>query len=96
MTIVAILTVRKSAKDKFIEYERNAARIMARYGGRIERSVTIPGADEVYREVHIVTFPDADGLNRYQADPELETLAADRAEAVVHTDLLVGEDEPLY
>jgi hypothetical protein len=43
LTLVAILTVRKAAANKFREFEQHAAQAMRAHGGRIER--TIVGED---------------------------------------------------
>jgi hypothetical protein len=98
MTLVAILTVRKSALDRFREFERHAAAVMATYGGRIERTVVVVGDEvaEVLKEVHVVTFPSEQAFAAYRSDARLRELAPLRDEAVVHTDVLTGEDGPRY
>ncbi|MCB9564073.1 MAG: DUF1330 domain-containing protein [Kofleriaceae bacterium] len=100
MTVVAILTVRAAEAAGFRAYEREAARVMARHGGRIERTVVAPGGgdDATFREVHVVTFPDAAAFAAYRADPDpaLAALAPRRAAAVIATELLVGADGPDY
>jgi hypothetical protein len=42
--------------------------------------------------VHIVTFPDRAAFERYRADPEIATLAAQRAEAIQETTYWIGAD----
>jgi uncharacterized protein (DUF1330 family) len=98
LTLVAILTVRCAARDDFRAFERRAAAVMARYGGAIARAVVIPprGGEEVFREVHVVTFPDEGALRAYQADPELKAAAHLREASVVATELMIGEDGPDY
>jgi uncharacterized protein (DUF1330 family) len=97
MTIVAILTVRRAALDRFRAYEKAAARIMTRHGGGIERTIVVDdGAGDTLREVHVVGFPSVAAWNAYRADPALAALAADRAAAVVATELLIGEAGPDY
>ena len=98
VTLVAAMTVRPEAAEAFRTYERRAAAMMARYGGAIERVIAIP-ADEPggpFREVHVVTFPDADAWAAYRADPELADAAEHRASVVLHTEVLVGVDGPDY
>jgi uncharacterized protein (DUF1330 family) len=92
ITLVAILTVRKDAVEKFREYETRAAGIMTDYGGRIERTVVVaPDASpEVVKEVHLVTFPSAEAFAAYREDERLVQAAELRNEAVVHTEILVG------
>ncbi len=98
MTLVAILTVRKSAADTFRAYEKRAAAVMARHGGRIERTVVVGGdsATELFKEIHVVTFPTEEAFAAYRNDERFRELARLRAEAVIHTELLVGEDGPSY
>lgn len=98
MTLVVILTVRSEALDMFRAFEAKAAVVMARYGGAIERTVVIPseGAGDLLKEVHIVTFPDERALSAYQADARLQEVAHLRAASVVRTEVLIGEDGPVY
>jgi hypothetical protein len=98
MTLVVTLTVRRDARARFVEFERAAARILERHGGAIERTVVVDGdgAAEVFREVHIVSFADAAGFAAYRADPALAALAPLRAEAIVATEILSGEEGPDY
>jgi uncharacterized protein (DUF1330 family) len=98
VTLVVILTIREGALEELRAFETSAARVMAKHGGSIERSVVIssphPGADA--REVHVVTFPDAAAYAAYRADEALVALAPLRARAIVSTEVLVGEDGPDY
>jgi uncharacterized protein (DUF1330 family) len=98
MTLVAILTVRRAAVETFRTFERRAAAVMMKHGGRMERTVVVDGdsASEVFKEVHIVTFPSEHALAAYRSDAELRELGSLRESAVVHTDLLVGQDGPSY
>lgn len=95
MTLVVILTVRREAAEAFAAHEREAARVMARHGGAIERTVVVPGDDPaVFREVHVVTFPDDAALTAYRADPAMAAVAHLRAASVIATEVLVGHDGP--
>jgi uncharacterized protein (DUF1330 family) len=98
MTLVVILTVRRRALDSFRAFERRAATVMARYGGRIERTVVVDPdpSTELLKEVHVVTFPDDDALERYRNDAELAAALPLREASVAATELLVGEDGPEY
>ena len=98
VTLVATMTVRPEAAEAFRTYERRAAAVIARYGGAIERVIVVP-ADETggpFREVHVVTFPDAAAWAAYRADSELADAAGLRASAVLHTEVLIGTDGPGY
>lgn len=98
MTLVVILTVRKDAIGQFRSFESKAAVVMARHGGAIERTVVVPIAehDDLFKEVHVVTFPGADAFSAYRQDRSLEEIAHLRSEAVVETEILIGEDGPDY
>jgi uncharacterized protein (DUF1330 family) len=98
MLLVVTLTVRPGALDAFRAFERQAARIMARHGGAIERAVYIPPAQPgaPSQEVHLVSFPSPEALAAYRADPALQALASLREAAVLHTEILTGEEGPRY
>ena len=98
ITLVAILTVRKEAIEKFRAFESHAAGVMKNYGGRIERTVVLlpDGSPDVIKEVHIVTFPTEEAFAAYRQDEELARAADLRNQSVVHTELLVGVDGPTY
>src|SRR2546422_155164 len=98
MTLVAILTVRRAAIDKFRQFEKHAVQVMAKHGGRIERTIIVSAdrTSDVIQEVHVVTFPDEKSFAAYRNDDRLRELAHLREEAVVHTDVLIGEDGPTY
>ena len=98
LVLVALLTVRSEAVKQFRQFENRAATVMTRYEGRIERTIVIgpERSSTTFREVHIVTFPNADAFAAYHSDPELESLAPLREAAVVSTELLQGEEGPVY
>jgi hypothetical protein len=98
MTLVAILTVRRAALAEFRTFERHAAAVMARHGGRIERTVVVTpdGPSEVVKEIHVVTFPSAAAFEAYRADERLREMVELREASVVHTEVLVGEAGPDY
>jgi hypothetical protein len=90
MVVVAILTILPGRVDAFHEFEAEAARVMARHGGGIERAIFVPG--EPAREVHVLRFPSPEAFAAYRADGELAALAPVRAACVSATLVLVGED----
>ncbi|MGK3997749.1 hypothetical protein [Sorangium sp. So ce1024] len=98
MTLVVILTVRCDALDAFRAYERQAAAVMARYGGAIEQTVvTAPDSGGIcLKEIHLVTFPDEQALSAYRRDGELAAVAHLRDASVVETEILRGEEGPDY
>lgn len=94
LVLVATLTVRREARSAYRQYEAAAVRIMSPHGGRIERVIELDGEEsaETFREVHIVTFPDAAAFDAYRADPEITALAALRKSAIVSTEILRGRN----
>jgi uncharacterized protein (DUF1330 family) len=98
MILVATLVVKPDAVEAFRDYERRAAAIMERHGGRIERAVTLRpnGEDQFFREVHVVFFPDEAALNSYRDDPEFKALAPLRESCIAATEIRYGEPGPDY
>jgi hypothetical protein len=98
MTLVVILTVRRDQVSAFRAFETQAAIAMAKYGGAIARTVAItPEPDaEAFKEVHIVTFPDARAFEAYRGDAELAAWKHLREASVVDTQVMIGEDGPDY
>jgi len=86
LTLVVALFVHPGRDAEFAQFEEQAADIMRRYGGRIERRISIASASESDpTEVHVVTFPDSAALDRYQRDPDVVALADVRARAIRRT-----------
>jgi uncharacterized protein (DUF1330 family) len=100
MYILVRLWIRKGREADFEAYERKMCRIMARYGGAMEITIrpgeVSVGASEAPSEVHVLRLPSHDRYEAYRRDPERQTLSADRAAAISHTDVLVGEQGPTY
>jgi uncharacterized protein (DUF1330 family) len=82
----------------FEEFERNAARIMAQHGGRIERAIRITADNDPDApfEIHIVSFPDHAAFESYRNDPETQALAGVRAQLIARTELFFGADATSY
>jgi hypothetical protein len=98
MLIVAILTVKTDAAASFHAFEKIAVGVMGRYGGSLERNVVVlpkPGED-TFREVHVLRFPSPDAFAAYKSDPEIAKALPLRNTAVVQTEILTGEEGPLY
>ncbi len=94
VTLVVMLFLNEGHESDFEQFESSAAEIMRRYGGAIERrirSASRPDPGEPY-EVHIVTFPDQQSLDRYRKDPDLQQLADLRAKSIHHTVVWQGAD----
>ena len=96
MTVVALLTVRLEQLAAFHAYERAAAAIMARHGAAIDRVIVLAPDGEHHREIHIVSVPSPAAWDAYRADPTLVARSADRAAAIVSTEVWIGADAPPY
>ena len=98
VTLVAALYIHPGREAEFEQFEAAAARIMARHGGAIDRRIRIARAagENLPHEVHIVSFPDDESLQRYRADPELQGLAELRARAIRETVLWMGRELPEF
>jgi uncharacterized protein (DUF1330 family) len=86
--------VNAERRADYEQFEREASRIMARHGGRIERRVaTLPEAKatcDAPDEVHLVTFPSVESFEAYRTDPALTELGELRARAIRRTVLWHG------
>ena len=100
VVVVVRLFVRPGRETDFRRFETEAARIMARHGGRLERAIrptaTAPADAPLPDEIHVVSFPSAEALAAYRADAELAGLAALRESAIARTELVVGDEIPRY
>jgi uncharacterized protein (DUF1330 family) len=97
-----ILTIRlwlnTSDTAAYEDFERTAARIMAKHGGRIERVIRINTSDDPDApfEIHIVSFPDHAAFDSYRNDPKTHALAELRAQVIARTEIRFGTDVTSY
>jgi len=90
---IVSLWIHPGQEAAFDAFEREAARIMARNGGRIDSAVRIDtgGAGDRPFEVHVVSFPDRAAAESYATDPETMELAQKRAQIVARSEALDGQ-----
>ena len=98
--VVVRLWIHRGREAEFEAYERKVSRIMARYGGIIERAIRTapasdPGSDEPF-EVHVLRFPSRERYDAYRDDAERRALSGERAGIIAKTDSLVGTSGPIY
>ena len=98
--IVASLWIHAGRVAEFEAYERNAASIMRRHGGVVERAIrvappSVETTDQPF-EVHVVSFPSQAMFDAYRADAELKALAGARETAIAKTSIVVGSSGPDY
>jgi uncharacterized protein (DUF1330 family) len=98
LTIVAALYIHAGYEAEFEQFETQAASIMRRYGGAVERRIGFANAagDENPHEVHVVTFPNEQSFERYRSDPDLLALADLRNRAIRKTTIWRGQDLPEF
>ena len=99
IVLLVELFVHPGRGAEFRRFETEAARIMRRHGGRIDRVIkptaAAPGA-ALPHEIHLVSFASAAGFEAYRADPELRALAPLRESAIARTEVTVGIDGEPY
>ena len=98
ITLVVALFVHPNRNAEFESFETQAAEIMSRVGGRIERRIACSAKDDPSApdEVHVVTFPDVNSYNRYRESSEIKALASLRAVAIRKTVVWRGTELPLF
>jgi uncharacterized protein (DUF1330 family) len=98
--IIVRLWIHRGLDAEYEAYERKVSRIMARYGGVIERAIRTSsasddGSDKPF-EVHVLKFPSQDLYDAYTNDAERRSLSGERAGIITNTDILVGTSGPTY
>jgi uncharacterized protein (DUF1330 family) len=102
-SLVVSLWIRPGQEEAFEAFEREAARRMARHGGRIDAAVrTAPkgaatGPDEATAyEVHIVSFPDKAASDAYANDPQTVAAREKRTAIIAQTIVMPGSEAGPY
>ena len=97
VTLVVHLYLDPDRRTEYESYEAAASRIMARYGGRIERRIGVRAdGKETPDEIHVVTFPSAISFAEYARDSESESLCAQRERVIRRTMIFHGADLSLF
>lgn len=97
MIVVALLTVHRAELARFRAYETVAIARARAHGGALERVIELAEPDPArHRELHVLRFPDAAAFAAFRADPALAAWQADRAAAVIATEVWTGVDGPAY
>lgn len=98
--ILVRIWIHKGLETEFEAYESKVSRIMARYGGVIERAIRTSAASQEGSnepsEVHVLKFPSRDLYDAYLDDTERRSLSGERARIVTNSDTLVGTPGPAY
>jgi len=97
--LVVRLFINVGRKAEFQQFEREAARIMQNYGGRIEKAIRpmiSEQKDALPHEIHIVSFPSMKHFEEYREDSDLSKLKTLRQSAITRTEIIIGEENKLY
>ena len=102
-SLVVSIWIRPGQEAAFEAFEHQAARRMAKHGGRIDAAVrTAPkgvatGPEEATAyEVHIVSFPDKAAADSYANDPETLAIREERAAIISLTMVVPGREAGPY
>jgi len=97
--VVVSLFIHPGREVEFRQFETEAARIMQKYGGCIERvirpTVSVPSEPRPY-EIHFVSFPSMERFEAYRKDESLAKLAPLRQSAIARTAIIIGEEGEPY
>jgi uncharacterized protein (DUF1330 family) len=97
--LLAKLFIHPGRETEFRQFETQAARIMQKYGGRIERVIrpTSAAPGEVLpHEIHMVSFPNMTQFESYRGDSDLAQLGPLRQAAIAKTEVIIGEQGESY
>ncbi len=87
ISLVVIMTIRKEQATKFREFEDHAARIMKKYKGEIVEMVSGDAGDELFKEIHVVCFPNREFYEAYKNDVELKSFLELRSLSVFRSEI---------
>jgi antibiotic biosynthesis monooxygenase (ABM) superfamily enzyme len=96
------LWIHPGQEAAFEAFEREAARLMARHGGRIDTAIRMTSPDgagpndATPYEVHVVSFPDRAAWEAYGQDPETLKLREKRGQIIARTALMQGREAGPY
>jgi uncharacterized protein (DUF1330 family) len=97
--LVVQLFIQVNKEIEFQQFEREAAQIMQKYHGQIEkviRPISTGQRNELPYKVHIVWFPSIEQFESYRKDPDLAKLADLRQSAISRTEITIGQEDDLY
>ena len=91
--LIVSLWLKSGKISDFEAYERRAARILKKHGGRIERAVRVKkrsSETDAPFEIHVVSFPNERNFAKYQTDAETLEIAASRNDSIARTEIISG------
>jgi uncharacterized protein (DUF1330 family) len=98
VTLIVSLWLKTDDIAAFEAFERAAAGVMAKHGGRIDQVIRKAGVErgDGPFEVHVVSFPDWSSFDAYRADPAFAALRPQRDRLIARTEILRGESRATY
>ncbi len=98
VNLVVSLWLKTEDVAAFESFERAAARVMAKHGGRIDHVVRLAGAErgDGPFEVHVVSFPDWSSFDAYRADADFKALLPQRERLILRTEIWRGAPRETY
>ncbi len=99
---VVSLWIHPGKEAAFDAFEREAARVMAKYKGRIDSAVRLSPPkdagpeDATPYELHIISFPGQAAYESYLADPAAQALREKRSQIISRTVLMAGWEAGPY
>ena len=95
---IVSLWIHPGQEAAFEAFEREAARNMARHGGRIDQAVRLDPAkgDATPYEIHVVSFPDEAAAESYASDPATLALRERRGSTISRTEVAKGREAGPY
>jgi uncharacterized protein (DUF1330 family) len=98
VSLVVSLWLKTDDVAAFESFERAAARVMAKHGGRMDHVVRCADAErgDGPFEVHVVSFPGWKAFEAYRADADFAELLRRRDSIIARTEILRGEQREPY
>lgn len=99
LILIASIWLKSVNVAGFESYERQAARLLEKHGGRIERAVRPKKQTDDENapfEIHVVSFPNERKYADYQSDSETRELAEWRNEVIARTEIVAGYETKNY
>ena len=97
--LVVSIWINDERLGEFEAYEQQAAKLLEKHGGRIERAVRVENsvnAENAPFEIHFVSFPNEQKFADYRADSKTRQTADLRERIIVRTEIFSGFDANFY
>lgn len=99
LSIVVLLNI--NDESAFLEFEKAAIELMARYGGELIAAFKPKPGDSSFGgsdadEIHILQFPDEQAFAAYRSDAELKALSDLRLQAIKSTRIYISDKHVQY